>query len=258
MIVMKLQGGLGNQLFQWAYAKTMSLKFGVDYTLDKSNFDVCFKHFYALDRLPSIENDYKDLVKSPEGLIHITDPLRLNITSIDPKLNYYFDGFWQSEQYFINNSDTIRSYIKPFKGVKDYLHIRYSSILDNSVSLHVRRTDYVDSNGCHPVLDLNYYTKALENLKDVNNILVFSDDIPWCKEVFKFENMTFIEGNNNIEDLVLMSMCSHNIIANSSFSWWGSWLNENPDKIVVAPKTWFGAQLPGNNNHAYLSNWITI
>tara|TARA_R110000744_G_C18907077_1_gene510043 strand:- start:113 stop:463 length:351 start_codon:yes stop_codon:yes gene_type:complete len=116
----------------------------------------------------------------------------------------------------------------------------------------------VDSNGCHPVLDLNYYTKALENLKDVSNILVFSDDIPWCKEVFKFKNMTFIEGNNNIEDLVLMSMCSHNIIANSSFSWWGSWLNENPDKIVVAPKTWFGAQLPGNNNHAYLSNWITI
>ena len=122
--------------------------------------------------------------------------------------------------------------------------------------MHIRRNDYLTSDGFHPVMASSYYDKALSAVGPVDNILVFSDDIPWCKDTFNYDNMTFAEGNNNVEDLWLMSMCDHNIIANSSFSWWGSWLNCDIDKKVVAPSNWFGNA--NNNQQIYLDDWIVI
>ena len=127
-----------------------------------------------------------------------------------------------------------------------------------SISLHVRRTDYVTSNGFHPVQTVEYYNKAIETIGSYDQILVFSDDINWCKENLNYDNVLFVENQDNLEDMWLMSLCDHNIIANSSFSWWGAWLNQNKDKIVIAPKNWFGSQSNLNDLDIIPNNWVKI
>ena len=124
---------------------------------------------------------------------------------------------------------------------KKEIYEKYSEILNGETcSIHVRRGDYLGLNGHHPVCDLEYYNKSI-NLFDKNTkFLVFSDDIKWCQENFKGENFIFISGNRDFIDIWLMSLCQNNIIANSTFSWWGAWLNQNINKKVIAPSKWFG------------------
>ena len=121
-------------------------------------------------------------------------------------------------------------------------------IATESVSLHVRHGDYVtnaDTNSFHGVCSLDYYKNAVSKIKQEMPLpfFIFSDDIIWAKENLDFiGNMTFIEYNGatpDHEEMYLMSLCQHNIIANSSFSWWGAWLNQNPNKIIIAPQNWF-------------------
>jgi hypothetical protein len=126
------------------------------------------------------------------------------------------------------------------------------------VSLHVRRTDYVTSNGYHPVQSIEYYKNAIDIIGDYDYIFVFSDDIQWCKDNLKFKNMVFMEGFSDIEDLHIMSLCQNNIIANSSFSWWGAWLNIHPEKKIIAPTNWFGEQANLNTSDMIPSDWIKI
>jgi len=109
-----------------------------------------------------------------------------------------------------------------------------------TVSLHIRRGDYLRTQDHHPVCSLDYYMDALSKFRDKEyKFIVFSDDVDWCRNNFN-EDFIFTEGNTDYEDMWLMSLCDHNIIANSSFSWWGAWLNDNPNKRVIAPKKWFG------------------
>lgn len=256
MIKMKLYGGIGNQLFQWAFAKSLSVTNNCSYILDDSHYEICNKHFYTLDRLPKLQDECK-LSRDQSCDFRVIDPLNyVEIQNLPNDKTFYFDGYWQCEKYFKQHEDVIRSYLEPHGDIKERLLSRYGSKLNNSVSIHVRRTDYLDSNGFHPVADNNYYEKALESVGQIDNIFIFSDDLKWCKNTFKADNIVFAEGNSNVEDLWLMSMCSNNIIANSSYSWWGSWLNSNPNKTVVAPSKWFGIQ--NNNKQVYLDSWIVI
>ena len=107
----------------------------------------------------------------------------------------------------------------------------------------MRRGDYLNYPHIHPVCDVSYYQKGLENIKDIQNILVFSDDISWCKNNLNFPYPTHYIEETDVTELWLMSLCKHNIIANSTFSWWGAWLNNNKDKVVVGPTKWFGPSL---------------
>ena len=128
----------------------------------------------------------------------------------------------------------------------------------NTVSLHIRRGDYLKQQHNHPVQSLEFYNKALELIGDYENLLIFSDDIDWCEKNLNYSNMTFVKGLTDIENIWLMSMCQHNIMANSSFSWWGAWLNNNPNKIVVSPKLWFGNNLKLNTKDIIPKDWIKI
>ena len=103
-----------------------------------------------------------------------------------------------------------------------------------------------------------YYKNALDIIGGYENLYVFSDDINWCKTNLKFKNMVFVEGNDDVEDLWLMSLCDHNIIANSSFSWWGAWLNINPNKKVISPKRWFGEQTNLSSDDIIPVSWTKI
>jgi len=149
-------------------------------------------------------------------------------------------GFWQSYKYFENAQDEVRAAFK----------IDYKPSARGYCSIHIRRGDYVNLDTNFPPVTVHYVNKAMQLFGSEQKYLVFSDDIEWCKQNLS-GNLTFSEGKNEWEDLCLMASCDHNIIANSSFSWWGGWLNLNPDKIVVTPShkwgNWFGIS-NGNKN----------
>jgi len=256
MIISKIQGGLGNQLFQWAYGKFLSIKYKTELFLDLNFYK------YQIGNTP---RDF-ELIKFPNFIynpptpnnkktIQISDDFNYKELSYDNNHNYYLNGYWQSEKYFKNISDTIKNELRPTNEILEKLN---SKIKKKSVSLHVRRTDYIDSNGFHPTQPIEYYNNALNIIGNYNQILIFSDDISWCKNNLKYENSIFIENQTSIEDLWLMSLCEHNIIANSSFSWWGAWLNNNENKKVIAPKKWFGEHANLNTDNIIPDNWIKL
>lgn len=248
MIVTKLSGGLGNQIFQYALGRSLSIKNNADLVLDISHYSTDTKRKYALSvfnieaQTSSVE--YSKTLNTIKESRFSFDP-----GILDTKDNTVLDGYWQTEKYFSDIRETILKDIQ----LKNDLGQESSEILNdinnsNSVSLHVRRGDYVTeakTNAFHGTCSESYYSEALSKASKSGEIkiFVFSDDIKWCKENLKFPHPTVYvnEGSTipDYEELILMSKCKHNIIANSSFSWWGAWLNTNTNKIVIAPSKWF-------------------
>lgn len=270
MVIVRLHGGLGNQMFQYAVGKSLSSKLGVplgldirDLTKGETTNDFTFRK-YELNYF-SIEGEV--FLSSPSFLggfffkyfskyKRYVEPSFYYDSSFNKlKDNVYLDGFWQSEKYFNNiRSELVNDFQinKPFS-LSEYncnLINRIQSI--NSVSLHIRRGDYVSNSEAaqvHGVCSLEYYFLAIEyilNYTENPKLFIFSDDILWAKDNFDHLNLEieFVEGNlgdDSYIDLHLMRLCKHNIIANSTFSWWAAWLNQNSSKIVIAPKTWFNS-----------------
>ncbi len=179
----------------------------------------------------------------------------------------YLSGNWQNEKYFKDITDIIR---KDFtlKIKSDAYKKMHRQILNTAgiVSLHIRRGDYISNEGTnkyHGICSIDYYKSAVSLIThSVQNptFFIFSDDMEWVKENLKIEHpMIFVSGNSltDSEELTLMSKCKHNIIANSSFSWWGAWLNNNPNKVVVAPKKWF-LSLEREQDNPCPDSWIKI
>ncbi len=252
MISIKIMGGLGNQMFQWAFARSLqetyghSIEYDGSFYLTSTSDNLC-KRYFALNKFPNIVFNREGLEWSKEP----SDPAVYQVNDYFdyekvPKMNrkeklYALTGYWQSEKYFIENENIIRNNLEIGKDLDYNIKSKYNWIgSEDTVSIHIRRTDYLTTNGVHPVQPVSYYEQALD-LIGKKKIIVFSDDIEWCKGTLKFPNMEFISGNDEMTDLYLMSMCSDHVIANSSFSWWGAWLNKNKDKKVIAPKKWFGA-----------------
>ncbi len=161
----------------------------------------------------------------------------------------YLDGYWQSEKYFAEIEGIIRRELIIQPAAVSKCSVAASLQGSQSVSLHVRRGDYVHNpivRNVHPVCSATYYDQAVKYIAErVSNphFFIFSDDIAWCRENLNFSYpVNFVTHQYPVEnylDMYLMSKCCHHIIANSSYSWWGAWLNSNPDKIVVAPHQWF-------------------
>lgn len=180
--------------------------------------------------------------------------------------NVYLDGYWQSEQYFIEHEKTVREHFQfkiPLSG--ENLALSNQIKKSNAVSLHIRRGDYVTNkkNAFIGLCSLSYYQNAISYLakKIINPVFfVFSDDIDWAKENLNLAQEHYFVGHNHGEnshfDMHLMSLCKHHIIANSSFSWWGAWLNPSKDKIVIAPRKWFASGL--NDQDLVPKNWLRI
>jgi len=256
MIIVKIQGGLCNQLFQWACGKNLSKKYEIFF--DTSFFNQQFNSTnttpreYLLDDIlitkEKIIDDEISKALSNVKFYGIIDQFKFQKFNLNPQENYVLDGYWQSEKYFLDiKGEIAKSFIWPEIKNLDF---------KNSCSLHVRRGDYLKTQHVHPVQSIDYYNKALDIIQPQGNIFVFSDDIQWCKNNFNYKNSIFMENNSNIYDLRAMSLCSDNIIANSSFSWWGAWLNQNENKKVVAPKNWFADST--NDADIKPSEWIQI
>ena len=251
-------GRLGNQMFQYASMRGIAAVKGFDWVVPPENYDHTAN--YALFETFKMTNVQEKNIGFVEGEI-----LKETIHCYDKNLvdscsnNTNLDGFFQTEKYFENIADEIRSdftfkdeYLKP---CKEFIH----SLDTAPIFLHVRRGDAIGKEHYHPVAPLSYYVEALKRFDDNTPCFVFSDDLDWCKsqELFKSDRFLF---NDNIEryeyqsmdgsgsmqytllphvDLCLMSLCSGAIIVNSSFSWWGAWLQNNRGK-VIASKPWFG------------------
>jgi len=166
--------------------------------------------------------------------------------------DYRIDGFFQSEKYFKEHRDYILKVLDIKNEYKDYIKNKYNNILNlqNTCVLHVRRNDYLNAREMR-VLDKSYYQQAVNYFGNENTYLIFSDDIEWCKNNFTFiKNKKFIEENNDLLEMFLMSQFKKHIIANSTFSWWGAWMAENNEVIIPNPSTqWFSDLYYKENGH---------
>jgi hypothetical protein len=288
-ITVKLKGGLGNQMFQYAFGRSLSHKnnsrlvLDINFLLVQSRKKGFTLRQYSLSSFNIIEN--KTLLSKlaeislPKLLLKINNKLvkiknKLKLEKIIYENNYlnnnlnnkriYLDGYWQEETYFkeieniIIKEFTLKKTSKTAEKIKNLIKGK-----NNPISIHIRRGDYVSNPKIlsqFGLCSIDYYKKAIKYLNEkVDNptFFVFSDDINWAKQNLKIKNTFFISNPkiNEAEDIMLMSQCKHHIIANSSFSWWGAWLSNNSDKIVIAPNKWFN-QDP--NKNIVPKNWKKI
>ena len=149
-------------------------------------------------------------------------------------------GYFQSERYFAHCEAQVRHYFTPHHALSQLLDRGFGDLLaTGTCSVHVRRTDYIGDQMWPDLAAGDYYERAMSQFDSGTTFVIFSDDIEWCKQRFRGSSMFFVEALGEIEDLFLMSRCGGHIIANSSFSWWGAWLDPNKDKKVIAPTQWF-------------------
>ena len=273
---MKIQAGLGNQMFQYALARHLSIKNHVPFKFDTTSFAYDpFDRIYTLGYFNIVEEIASpkeiDFVIRKKGLkrtlyqsiekrvrpFHKRTFVKERYRGFDPDIfnlsfnkDLYFDGGWQSEFYFKDIQDILR---KEFT-VRNPPQGKNESVLHQiqnheSVCLHVRRTDYVThpvSKNKHGGLSMAYYTQAASIIADKVKdpyFYIFSDDPEWVQKYIKlpypFMYVTFNGFDQDYEDLRLMKNCKHFIIANSTFSWWAAWLGSNPEKIIIAPERWY-------------------
>lgn len=256
-VTCKLMGGLGNNLFQISAAYSLSIRDNKKFICDKTDISLSHNPFNHYEKNIFKKIEFKsDLsnyeIFSENGFNHREIPKTNN--------NLKLIGYFQSEKYFKDNRKEILELFESSKETKEKLNKKYSDIsFNNSCSIHVRRGDYLKLQDYHTVLDINYFKKAYESIGEEKEYLIFSDDLEWCKKNLSFiKNKKFIEGNTDYEDLYLMSICADNIISNSTFSWWGAWLNQNNNR-VISPKKWFGPKnLHLDTNDLYCKEWIIL
>lgn len=253
-------GHLGNQMFQYAFIKGMSIKHSRPFFIPPKEV---FGNYYNLKLLSNIdqcfdlkcERDISNYSRFDEKFFHFDQELFEN----PPQINVDLFGYFQSEKYFKHIEGELREEFTFKKEIKEISLEFFETIEKNPISLHIRRGDYV-SNPNHPVQTLDYYKNALSYFDNNLPVLIFSDDPEWCKVQPLFDSDRFMvsETYNTGIDLCLMSMCKYHIIANSSFSWWGSWLAKS--EKTVAPIKWFGDELERTKDtkDLYRKDWIIL
>ncbi|MFN4278860.1 alpha-1,2-fucosyltransferase [Thermosynechococcus sp.] len=293
MIIINLIGGLGNQMFQYALGRALSIAKEVPLRLDISDFENYQLHqgfeLHRVFRCKAPVASLEDL-KSVLGWWGVP-PIRRAIANLklsvlckgrlilEPHYHYwekihsipstaYLQGYWQSEKYFSESADVLREdfkFCQPMSAINAQWADKITQC--HSISLHIRRGDYVSNprtHRVHGVCDFGYYYRAIKYITAFVRdpvFFVFSDEIEWAKSNLKISYpVYYVESNTGQEsynDMRLMSLCRHHIIANSTFSWWAAWLNNSSDKLVVAPKKWF-ASSQKDDSDLIPKSWIRI
>jgi hypothetical protein len=286
MIIVRLQGGLGNQLFQYAAGKALAAKLDKPFKLETitslqkdkrrhialnelhTDFDLAsikeVKEFVSFSKLyrhnPAFFSKFgKNIYREPHfhfdnNFFQLNDPV-------------FLDGFWQSPLYFKDIEKIIRQEftVKP-ELIKNVI-AKGKELEDKpSIAVHIRRGDFLNEKiaAYHGVLSPFYYERAIRAVKEKDpaaSVYFFSDDIEWVKKNIAVDrNAELVSAftKSAIEDFYLMTKCRHNIIANSSFSWWPAWLNTHSDKIIVAPKKWFADKSGLDTNDLLPTDWMRI
>jgi hypothetical protein len=282
MIVVRLRGGLGNQLFQYAAGKALSEHHHTDLKLDLYTYT---RHKYRKYELSKFNIDANEADRRTVHSFTGGNPLvrllnkrenyfRCPRVFVQPHYHFYDDflslpdnlylsGYWQSEKHFDPVKDLISRQFTPKTTLDDRNQLLQREMRGcNSISVHVRRGDYASPGyaSFFRVLPLDYYHAAIELMRaEIPSpvLYFFSDDPSWCREAFRGQGICIDHNTNDdaFKDLLLMSSCRHHIIANSTFSWWGAWLNKDAGKKVIAPKAWFGADYLSKKEPVYPSRF---
>ncbi|MBN2395567.1 MAG: alpha-1,2-fucosyltransferase [Candidatus Atribacteria bacterium] len=286
MKIIKIFGGLGNQMFQFAF----SLK------LNQLGFKIChddswFSHYYAHTNI-KIDTVFNLTFNRPSTFVSLllninqnqffgkglkkalrllgkyyTDGDNFNFRNFKPDSTIVFDGYWQDLNYIPFEPSLLKEKFEFKETLFSHEDFSLRTQIENtcSVSLHVRRNDYLSKTNASifgNICTADYYNNSIHKIQEFLHspvFYIFSDDIQWCRKNFCFlKQCHFVDQNiagNNFKDMWLMKHCKHNIIANSSFSWWGAFLNQNEEKIVIAPKKWKNIN---DRNNIIPSAWIRI
>lgn len=287
MNIIKIQGGLGNQLFQYSFGLYLEKKYrnpslyDIDIKRNDKNFtnrslDIEKVGFY-LNQAP--KRDISKLKLFPNFLWRIERKLTLLFPQINRNFvvqnkphdfveisnNAYYDGYWQRYDFVDEVKDTLLENLKLNEAQK----VKFKELLFDfneyeSISIHIRRDDYINipaNAKIFEVCDWNYYEQAIIYFKKKflkPKFYIFTQDEKWAREHFIGDEFQFILGNSAIDDMLLMSSCKHNIIANSTFSWWGAYINSNRNKIILFPKNWYKATSNLSPEDLIKKKWVKI
>ena len=287
-IIVNLWGGLGNQMFQYAFGRNLAIRNKSNLMLDANKINIpeynlghrnfLLPHFNINAQILTTDDIIEEInkpidVDGEEGYkILQEDRNCFDGEKLEKKGNFYVKGYWQSVSYFSEIESIIRNELtltNPIEKDKDEIAVNITN--SNSVSIHVRRGDYLNPNIIHTfgVCSIDYYKQAIQfvaNKIDNPTFFIFSDDIDWAMnnldfihfpKYFVINNHKSNSRDDSHEYLYLMSMCKHNIIANSTFSWWAAYLNKYFNKIIIAPKEWF---ISSHTHNADLipKEWVRI
>lgn len=296
MIISQLKGGHSNQLFQYAVGRALADKHGTELLLDINWFemhkDIAAPRPYELGVYP-LKGQTTDMQSiaviepnQPLGkktkLLKLLKPGKFVTMYREQSIAYdqavlklpdntILDGYWQTEKYFKPLRKELLKELEPSAAPSKKNAVIIKQIEDTeSVWLHVRRGDYAthaETNAMHGLKDVAYYEKALQTLlkklpksrhKHIS-LFVCSNDIAWCKKNLAFPYpITYVENQLGSDDMRVVKHCKHDILANSTFSWWGAWLNPNPNKIIIAPKQWFNDKTMNSTNDIVPRDWIRL
>ena len=281
MIAVKLMGGLGNQMFQYAAARRLADVRGTGLVLDLSAFERPPRgqtaRVYELDCFrPRATLSRQSLVASASWFRSLPLRRRLRLVTetgfafqpavLSAPADSHLLGYWQSERYFEDVVGTIREDFRVCTPLGEAKRAIAERLDESSVSVHVRRGDYASdprAAAIHGLLSPDYYRRAAARIGETveaPHFLVISEDSDWCRAHLTLDYPTTIVESvpgSGCEDMQLMSMCSHHVIANSSFGWWGAWLGRNPAKTVIAPERWFATD-ELDTRDLYPSGWIRL
>jgi len=219
-------GRVGNQLFQIAATIGVARNNSCPFILPPWDYARHFANPFAQTSMRPRARRYRETSFAYQEIV------------IDRPTELY--GYFQSERYFKHCADEIRGYLRPHPQMAAMLERQFRDLLAfETCSVHVRRGDYVGNPDFADLSATDYYARAFAQFGPATRFVVFSDDLEWCRAKFADERFAFIEALTDIEDLFLMSWCRGHIIANSSMSWWGAWLDASPNKKVIAPARWF-------------------
>lgn len=257
MNVIRLMGGLGNQIFQYAFGKAQ-MQNGIDVRFTLSWYDKS-KNIHRPFRLDKFKINVPIYLSTGRFVYERNTGFDISLLrrdNIDPV------GYWQYYPYFKDIIPILQKEIKVREEcyTEQFLALREAIVNSDSISIHVRRGDYLNQKGFHD-LPLRYYFEAIGMLSRRDSIFIFSDDIPWCREKFKQdyfqEKITFIDMEDYLS-FELMRLCKKNIATNSTFSYWAALLNDNPCKVVVSPNRWLGDPEPDIKEQRFPKEWIKI
>ena len=262
-----LLGGLGNQMFQFSTAYAFSEVFNIEFVINYSFLTKKGNHTirdFGLNKFENIDNNYSFgsnlglgyfvarfarkfpfISKITKEYLVLESDLNVSIDSFDSQCEYHLIGYWQNLDHFVKNRQELLKLFNFNAVLRDVVeHIISLLKQKNSVAIHVRQGDYQKQNSIHKILDKDYYSTAINEIERQNvlcNYFIFGQNLDFLDDVLngRKHNVFKVENNEPIVDMAFISMAHYVVTANSTFSWWGAWLNEREDKVVYAPKDWY-------------------
>jgi len=259
-ITSELRGRLGNLMFQIAHGYSQALTSNRKYLYPLIGSEVIHFKDTIFKDIEYFNGKIEDLQDQSPSFVEST----FHFTPVKPVENKItvFCGFYQSEKYFLENKFIIKKIYSPSQEFINRCYRDYPELqANNATVINVRRgNDYLGQPENHPVVTTEYIYKALEHIPNKDQIYVVSDNLSWCRENIKIDDIKFVE-YSGLDALWFLTLCKHFVISNSTFSWWGAYLGEKSDSIIVAPETWFGPGVHSRGHYEtdiYQENWIKV